>query len=434
MRIRRTDTDIEKSLWERLAVSLAILFIPLPACNIPGANGEIDVPNTPLPTPAVADPTTIAALPPVEPVADKWDLWVGGTTLRGADLHPCRTLEQNRCAEKIDRQDVQDLRDYGANLINASYPGLFAVEARYEVDPTAMTYLDDLIGWAGEVGIYVVIHFRTGPGRNEAAIHLANGARFDVRIDQAAHDAWVDIWCFTAERYRDTPVVIGYDLMVEPLANLQIDPDGELAPAEVLAEAKGTLLDWNALAAEITTAIREVDVDTPIIVSSLTWADSAWFDALEPTDDSRTVYSLHNYNPDVYTNQELGEIKIIYPDVVEDYGETITFDRAWQEENLRPVVEFALQHSVPIYVGEFGAFRWVPGAVAFLTDQTELFEQCGWNYAVYVWRGDEVDFDGFNLEYGTDPENLVAGSENPLLGLFRARWAQNVHFPSTPQP
>lgn len=372
--------------------------------------------------------------PPAEPVPDKWDLWGGGTHLRGADLHPCRIFDGDQCHQAITRQDVQDLRNLGANLINASYAGVFTEQEPYEANPTALAYLDDLIGWAEEAGIFVVIHFRTGPGRNEAAIHLADGARFDVWTDQAAHDAWIDMWRFTAERYRDSPVVVGYNLMVEPHVNTLIDAGGELGPTAVQAQIEGTLMDWNAFAAAITAAIREVDSSTPIVVSSLNWADPAWFAALEPTGDPRTVYSLHNYSPDAYTNQEPGETWITYPDVVEDGGETITFDRTWQEDNLRPVLEFAERHDVPIYVGEFGVFRWVPGAVEFLRDQTGLFERYGWHYSVYVWRGDELYFDGFNLEYGKDPDNHVPVPENPLLGVFIARWAQNVHFPADALP
>ena len=68
--------------------------------------------------------------------------------LRGAVLHPCRIFTLDGCAEPITRQDVQDLRDLGANLINASYPGLFSVQQPYEVDPAALTYLDNLVEWA----------------------------------------------------------------------------------------------------------------------------------------------------------------------------------------------------------------------------------------------------------------------------------------------
>ena len=109
---------------------------------------------------------------PEPAVVDKWTLWVDGPHLRGVDLHPCRLFTVDDCVQTITRQDIQDLRNQGANLISASYPGVLTEEPPYQVNPTTLKYLDDLIGWAEEVGIYVVIHFRTGPGRNAGAILL----------------------------------------------------------------------------------------------------------------------------------------------------------------------------------------------------------------------------------------------------------------------
>jgi cysteinyl-tRNA synthetase len=329
------------------------------------------------------------------------------------------------------RQDVQDLRDLGANLINASYPGLFSVQPPYEIDPATLTYLDNLVGWAEEVGVYVVIHFRTGPGRNDAAITFAGEPIFSVWDDQGAHDAWVEMWRFTAERYRNSPAVVGYNIMVEPHPNTLVDPEGVLEPQDVQERLQGTLMDWNALAAEASAAIRQVDDKTPIIINSLNWASAEWFPVLQPTGDSRTIYSLHTYDPGVYTNQLEGEDDYQYPSVVEDEGELIEFDRTWLEENIRPVNEFAREHQVPIFVGEFGLLRWVPNAPAFLQDQISLFEETGWNHAAYVWRGDEPDFDGFNLEYGPDPGAHSAIPDNPLLTLFRQQWTLNSVFPTT---
>lgn len=84
---------------------------------------------------------------------------------------------------------------------------------------------------------------------------------------------------------------------------------------------------------------------------------------------------------------------------------------------------------MPIYVGEFGVMRWVPGAAEFVRDQTDLFERYGWNYAYYTWRADAADWDGFNHEYGPDPEVHTPVSDNPLLAVHRERWAQNEDFP-----
>ncbi len=419
---------------KRASTILALLFVLALACNLPGDSGQNgdggeDI-ATQRPRSTIAPPES-PPLPTSIPEEDKWDLWDNGVRLRGADLHPCQLYDENGCVTPITRQDIADLRNLGANLINASYPGVYSVDAPYEVDDQALAYLDDLVEWAEEVGIYVVIHFRSGPGRNEEAIHLAPGERYEVWTDQAAHDAWGEMWRFVAQRYRESPVVIGYDLMVEPHPNTLVDPDFDLSPSETQAQMEGTLMDWNALAADITAAIREVDSDTPIIINSLNWGSAEWFEVLEPTGDDRTVYSLHAYDPDVYVDQEPGAEGITYPDVVEDYGETITFNRAWLEENFQPPLEFAERYDVPIYIGEFGVMRWAPDAAAFLEDELDLFEEYGWNYAVYVWRGDEVYFDGFNLELGPDPDNHSQVLDNPLLNIFRQAWAQNTHFPGS---
>ena len=125
------------------------------------------------PTERVPPPTYPPASEPLPTVQakTKWDLWTNGTRLRGADIHPCRVYDGEACVERTTRQDLVDLRNLGANLVNASYPGAFTIEAPYEADAVALGYLDDLIGWAEEVGVYVVIHFPTGPGRSEGAIH-----------------------------------------------------------------------------------------------------------------------------------------------------------------------------------------------------------------------------------------------------------------------
>ncbi len=364
----------------------------------------------------------------------KWDLWSSGQTrLRGADLHPCALFdeEDNVCRVPIGQQDVQDLRDMGANVINASYEGLFEQQPPYGLDAERQQEMDDLIAWAEDVGIYVVINARTGPGRNEAAIQVGLGlpTLTTVWTDRSAHDAWIDMWRYMADRYADSPVVIGYDLMVEPHVNTWVDPNGALSPTAFQEQHAGTLADWNAFAQEITTAIREVDSETPIVIDSLSWASASWFPALRPTTDARTIYSPHFYDPDTYVSQESQSTDISYPSTVVDAGERIEFNREWLATDMEPVVAFSRGHDVPIYVGEFGAFRWVPGGAAFIADEVELFEESGWNYAYYVWRGDVVGFDAFNAEFGSDSADTDAVAGNPLLGAYTAEWSRNTDYP-----
>ncbi|MHC4444243.1 MAG: cellulase family glycosylhydrolase [Planctomycetota bacterium] len=361
-------------------------------------------------------------------VSDKWELWSSGQTLlRGADLHPCTVTntENFTCATPTTKQDVQALRNMGANLINASYPGLYNEQPPYDVNTTAQQYMDDLINWAEEIGIYVVIHVRTGPGRNAEAITNTTGnPLWTVWTDQAAHDAWIAMWRYMAQRYSNSPVVIGYHLMVEPHVNSWLDPQATLTPQAFNQQHAGTLGDWNNFAAQITAAIRQVDTQTPIIINSLQWANASWFPALVPTSDARTVYSVHPYDPDIYTAQE-DNAPVSYPSTVEGTN----FNRDWLVNNLQPVLNFAQQHNVPIYVGEHGLFRWVSNGAAFISDLTGLFEQYGWNYAYYVWRGDETDFNGYNIEYGSDRNNTNPIPNNPLQAAFTAHWSKNTNFP-----
>lgn len=369
--------------------------------------------------------------PSSETVGNKWELWKGSTRLRGANLHPCKIFAADECIQPITFQDIQELRELGANVINATYPGLFEVMPPYNINQTALTYMDNLVTWAENADIYVVLNFRSGPGRNEEAIHLLDGAIFEIWQNRQAQEAWIEMWRFTAERYKDSPAVIGYNLLTEPHPNVLVDPDGEIDPKEVYQDIEGTLMDWNLLAAEITSAIREVDSETPIVIDSLNWADAGWFSVLEPTGDSKTIYSPHIYDPDIYTMQEADLIEISYPDVVYYEGERIEFNRSWLANILDPVEEFSREHDVPIFVGEFGALRWISESDKYQSDLMELFENYGWSYAYYVWRGDEQYFDGFNMELGTNPDNHSLEERNSHISLFTKQWENNIDYPST---
>ncbi|HSG42837.1 MAG TPA: hypothetical protein VLA72_06760 [Anaerolineales bacterium] len=65
-----------------------------------------------------------------------------------------------------------------------------------------------------------------------------------------------------------------------------------------------------------------------------------------------------------------------------------------------------------------------------LQDLVGLFELYGWNYAYYTWRADTEEWNGFNLEYGPDPNNHVLLPKNSQLSIFKMHWVQNVDFPS----
>ncbi|MCS7011110.1 MAG: glycoside hydrolase family 5 protein, partial [Anaerolineales bacterium] len=227
---------------------------------------------------------------------DKWSLWTNGTQLRGANIWQriripdldYELLGDGHIGPPYTQADFDRLAAAGANYVNLSIPGLFTERPPYTLDEGAQANLDALLTMAERAGLFAVIAFRTGPGRSDFTFYRDGaGVWFDpsllvesVWTEQAAQDAWVEMWRYTAERYRGHPVVVGYDLMVEPNAEdvmLQI-----YAPSEFYPRYAGTLYDWNRFYPRLVVAIRAVDSETPILVEPMGWGSIPWLSYLQP--------------------------------------------------------------------------------------------------------------------------------------------------------
>jgi hypothetical protein len=196
----------------------------------------------------------------------------------------------------------------------------------------------------------------------------------------------------------------------------------------------GTLYDWNQLYPRIVQAIREVDPDTPILISAMGWGSVRWLSFLEPVDDPRTVYMVHQYEPQTeYTHQE-PPAPNTYPGEIDlDWdGSPDPFNRDWLNEYLSAIDAFKAEHGVPVAVNEFGVQRWVPGGAAFMNDQMDLFEAHGMNHALWAFNPAWPPFaenDSFNFLHGPDPDNHADVASNDLIDVIREYWGRNTIHP-----
>jgi hypothetical protein len=385
----------------------------------------------------------------------KWDLWAGGeTTLRGVNVYQRRVYPEldgpdwmgpGPVGPPVVQQDCNEMAAAGVNYVNLSHPGLFTEEPPFVLDEGIQANLDSLLEMLAAADLFAVISFRTGPGRSElgfwgvspddeVAMSYLNDTVWE---DRAAQDAWAEMWRHVAERYKDNPVVVGYDLMVEPNANA-IFFDIYWPPDFYPAYA-GTPYDWNRFYPYIVNAIREVDSDTPILVGAMSWSSLDWLPYLEPTDDPRTVYTFHQYAPHDYTHQEpdaLGNLPVTYPGELDlDWdGQPDPLDRAWLESWLSTVDEFRAEHGMPVAANEYGAQRYEPGAAQYLDDVMGLFEDLGINYALWSWspaywmQVEEVK--SFEFRLGSDPHNRSQIVPNEMWDVLTAFWARNTLRPS----
>ena len=222
-----------------------------------------------------------------------------------------------------------------------------------------------------ESGIKVVLDLHVTPGGRRA------GGEYNMLFEREYAEHFVELWRRIAERFRgNADVIYGYDLCNEPVQMHEALPD----------------CDYWSLQRRAAAAIREIDPETPVVVESNLWDVPSTFGTLSPLALANVVYEVHVYNPIEYTHQGLDNRSrdvFRYPDP----------ERGWDKEKLRsvlaPVRAFEKRHGAKIYVGEFSAIAWAPGAEDYLRDSISLFEEFGWDWTYHAFR----EWEGWSVEH-----------------------------------
>jgi aryl-phospho-beta-D-glucosidase BglC (GH1 family) len=270
--------------------------------------------------------------------------------------------------------------------------------------------LSEVLDQAEAVGIKIVLTTLSLPG---ARWRQQNGDKWDFRLwhDPRFLPQAVQFWRDLAKRLRGHPAVIGYDILNEPQperASGLFDPQTHDMLAWY-AKVENTPADLNRFNTEIVKAIREVDEETPIVLS----CDTVYvIEYLRPLRDDKIIYSFHMYEPWEYTNKKTNNGRFSYPGKMKvdvgtgtnTKGPAVNLNREELEKILASAVEWQRRNKIPsnrIFVGEFGCHRLVGGAANYLEDLIKIFDTRGWHWAFYAFREDK--WDGMDYELGTKP-------------------------------
>lgn len=211
----------------------------------------------------------------------------------------------------ITEADIRYLKEAGSNSVRVPFDYRLFTNENYlgANDSTrGFYYLDQVIKWCKKYQLYVLLDMHGAPG-GQTGDNIDNSLGYPfLYTDSGCQQKAIDIWKRIAKRYSKESIILGYDLLNEPIAHFfdqsQFNP----------------LLE--PLYRRMVKAIREVDPNHLIFLEGAQWASN--FKIFSPPFDDKLVYSFHKYWTD--TTQE----------VIQEY------------------VDFSNRYNVPIYVGETG--------------------------------------------------------------------------------
>jgi aryl-phospho-beta-D-glucosidase BglC (GH1 family) len=215
---------------------------------------------------------------------DKYSLWSDIAQLCGASVNlglPELDLEPEFDAlfgGNDDSNPFAQLRSSGVNVVFLSMPISFILEPPCQGEAKGCCWLDHLVNRAEEVGLYIVLAFRSNPSHEQNAIlksgefprpHCQHKSDHH-KCDPAAQPSFVQIWQLVADMFKDRDSIVGYDLFIDPPAQPKLLNDAERLGEERCADIFGA--NWQELCQRTVAAIREIDADTPILIQPAAWA------------------------------------------------------------------------------------------------------------------------------------------------------------------
>jgi len=303
------------------------------------------------------------------------------------------------------------LKTWNANLVR----WIIGYNAQTAADPDVYdawldTRLDELaksLADADAHGLKLIIdlHVLTGGRR-------ANGSNA-VFYNAELQNRFVADWQKIATRFKGHPAIYAYDLINEP-------SQSGFVPAG--------LLDWRNLQIKAAQAIRAIDPITAIGIEVDGYDDAGNFTWMAPVNVSNVIYSVHMYFPMEFTHQGVTADwgvagGLTYPGTLN--GKPLNKDTL--RAHLQPVRDFQLANKARIYVGEFSAIRWAPGAAQYLADVTSIFEEYGWDWCYHAFR----EWPGWSLEAENLPvpaniDDYIPATKTDRMDAIRYWFNQNT--------
>jgi len=236
----------------------------------------------------------------------------------------------------------------------------FGTVSPFAVQADFMNRVDQIAGWGIDRGMAVVIN-----AHHEDWIRAVNDATY-----AAQKPRFVALWTQIAEHFANWPPQLVFEILNEPRTPM-------------------TNASVNDLNATILGIIRQSNPTRTVIIGGNSYNAISSIQASDfviPS-DSHLIATFHYYNPWNFCGQAIGT-----------WGSAS--DISTLNNDMSTVAAWAASHSIPLYMGEYGAEKQCDAASRIVW-YTELSIAARTNHIPYIAWDDSGDFGIFNRAGGT---------------------------------
>ena len=187
----------------------------------------------------------------------------------------------------ITQADIKFIAQQGANTIRLPFNYKLFTDEDYmglSSQQDGFQRIDQLISWCRQAGLYLILDMHDCPG-SQTGDNIDDGYGYPWLFEsEQSQQLFCDIWQRIAKRYAKESVILGYELMNEPIAHYFENKDELNARLEPLYK-------------RAVRAIRQVDRNHVILLGGARW-NSDFFMFNDWTFDNNIMYTCHRYGGD----------------------------------------------------------------------------------------------------------------------------------------
>lgn len=240
----------------------------------------------------------------------------------------------------ITYDDIRYIKQSGMNTVRVPFHYKLFTDDDYmgkNKGQTGFEILDRLIGWCKQEGLYVILDMHVAPG-GQTGDNIDDSYGYPWLFESGKNkELFCSIWKQIAMRYTNEPIVLGYDLLNEPIAHYFKNDYDKLNTA------------LEPLYKRCTDSIRTVDQNHIIMLGGAQWNSN--FKVFKDSKfDDNIMYTCHRYKNDTLRS------------------------------HIQDLINFRDSVNLPMYMGETGenTDEWV-GGMRRLLDENNI----GWTFWPY---------------------------------------------------